>query len=260
MGLQRVFLTSLINMIFQAGESRERRIRFYLDEAATLGEIEALYSAVVYGRSFGLRLFFLFQSASQVELCFPKSKADDFRATVASLFCGTNDFRTAQEVSQWIGQTAAHTYSFQTSSNSGTSTNSGRETSHGTSQGYSTSETLNETARALVRPEEVLQLSTDEAIVLLPHLGVFKVLKMPYYAARRTLRPLVARVAEYAILATFFGVGLAALCTIYANDSRLSVPQPPATAVAPNADQPSPQWFSPPQANDAFGATPDDSH
>jgi type IV secretory pathway TraG/TraD family ATPase VirD4 len=233
-GLQRVIITSLINMIFQAGESRSRRIRFYLDEAATLAEIEALYSALLYGRSFGIRLFFLFQAASQVGLCFPQTKANDFRANVASLFCGTNDFQTAEEISQWIGQTGVHSYSRQTSQNYGYSQNGGSHPSHGTNQGYSTSVTVNETARALIRPEEVLQLSTDEAIVLLPHTRPVRVTKMPYYAATTKRRSLLGRIAEFTMLAAcaaavaMFGLALSI-------NPRLLSPfdhtQPPAAAV-----------------------------
>jgi type IV secretory pathway TraG/TraD family ATPase VirD4 len=246
-------------MVFQAGESRSRRIRFYLDEAATLGEIEALYSAVVYGRSFGLRLFFLFQSTSQVELCFPKSKADDFRATVASLFCGTNDLRTAQEISQWIGQTSAASYSTQTSRNWGTSTNSGRDASHGTSQGYSTSETVNETARSLIQAEEVLQLSTAEAIVLLPHLRPFRVLKMPYYAVRRCLRTRLARIAEFAVL-SFCALGLAIFAAIWIANPRIFMPQRVQQAVLSREHQPLAPWSVPPEASDSLDAPQSTSH
>jgi type IV secretion system protein VirD4 len=240
-GLQRIFITSLINMIFQAGESRTRRIRFYLDEAVTLGEIDALYNAVVYGRSFGIRLFFLFQSASQVELCFPKSKADDFRATVGSLWCGTSDFRSAQEISQWIGQTAAHTYSTQTSHNSGTSSNtSSQGPSQGINSGYSRSDTLNETARALIRPEEVLQLSPAEAIVLLPHLRPVRLLKMPYYVARRRMRRLLVTIAEYAVLLTTCVIVMAAVFAYSSRHSHvLDQPDPsPATTLDDGQDGP----------------------
>lgn len=232
-GLQRVILTSLINMIFQAGESRDRRIRFYLDEAATLSEIEPLYSALVFGRSFGIRLFFLFQSISQVELCFPKSKADDFRATVASIYGGTNDFKTAQEISQWIGQTAAHSYSSQTSRNWGGSTTAGsHDQSHGTSYGYSTSQTVNETARALIRPEEVLQLSTDEALVLLPHVRPLRVLKMPYYMKRRRTRSVFTRFLEFIAVSLFSFICLMFLIQLY---DRAQQPAPPRPAPSPRA-------------------------
>ncbi len=183
-GLQRIMLTSLINLIFQAGESRERRIRFYLDEAVSLGEIDALYNAMVYGRSFGMRLMFFYQSTSQVQQCFPESKAADFQATVASVFTGVNDYRTAQEVSQWIGQTTVESQSFQTNDNWGRSWNhSYQDHSQGGNYGGGTSTTYAQVGRALIQPEEVLQLPSSMAIGLLPGLRPVLFEKTPYYLA-----------------------------------------------------------------------------
>lgn len=181
-GLQRLVFTSLINLVFRAGESRYRRVRFYLDEAVSLGEVEALYSAMVFGRSYGLRLMFFFQSTSQVQQCFPESKAADFQATVASVFTGINDLRTATEVSQWIGQTTVESQSYQTSDNWGTSWNHGNhDSSQGGNYGGGTSTTYAQVGRALIQPEEVLQLPSSMGIALLP--GVRPVLfeKTPYY-------------------------------------------------------------------------------
>jgi type IV secretion system protein VirD4 len=196
-GLQRIIVTSLINMIFEAGESRQRLIRFYLDEAATLGEIEALYSALVFGRSFGIRLFFLYQSLGQIEQCFPKAKAQDFRAVTASVFTGTNDFHTAKEVSQWIGQTTVHSTSRQSSNTYGSSENRGmHEHSSGTNRSYSTSTTYNETARALIQPEEVLQLPTELAIALIPNQRPILIEKIPYYHGLPSAPSKLSRIAE----------------------------------------------------------------
>lgn len=185
-GLQRIMITSLIHVLFQAGESRTRRVRFLLDEAVSLGEIEALYSALVFGRSFGMRLTFFFQSMSQIEQCFPESKAADFRATTASVFSGITEYGTAKEVSQWIGQTTVHSQSWQSSSNSGGSmTRGGQEHSSGTNWGTSESYTTTEVGRALIQPEEVLQLPKWAAIALLPGLPPIYVEKQPYYERSR---------------------------------------------------------------------------
>ncbi|MCA9218075.1 MAG: type IV secretory system conjugative DNA transfer family protein, partial [Planctomycetales bacterium] len=100
--LQRILLSSLLNLVFEGGEQRDRQTRFILDEAATLGEMDALYNSLNFGRSFSIRLAFLFQSVSQIQRCFPESKAADFKGTVASVFCGVNDLETAKEVfSYW---------------------------------------------------------------------------------------------------------------------------------------------------------------
>jgi type IV secretion system protein VirD4 len=182
-GVQRVFISSFINMVFAAGEDPRRRVRFLLDEAATLGAMDSLYNAVQFGRSFGLRMMFLFQSTSQVERCFPDSQKDDFFATVACVYASTSDYRTAKDVSDWMGQATVHARSDQSSENWGGSNTFGTSSpSKSTNWGSSTSTTHNEVGRSLLRPEEVLQLPTFVAIVLLPNVRPIVTVKVPYFA------------------------------------------------------------------------------
>jgi type IV secretion system protein VirD4 len=207
-GLQRIIVTALINFAFAAGESRRRRIRFYLDEAATLGDIEALYNATCFGRGFGLRLFLAFQAVSQVQRCFPEAKAADFRGTTASIFAGTNDLQTAEEVSKYIGSATVYSTSRQTSSNwGGSKTASPRDVSEGTNWGGSGSTTHSETARPLIQPEEVLRLPPWAAIALLPGVRPIFLEKLPYFRQPSKLRESRSRV--------FGGLG-AALVTVVA--------------------------------------------
>lgn len=185
-GVQRVLLSTLINLVFATGEDRNRRVRFLLDEAATLGSMDSLYNALNFGRSYGLRLIFLFQSTSQIERCFPESQRDDFLATVANVFCGVNDLRTAKEVSDWIGQTTVNSVSEQTGDNWGGSTTQGaQETSRGKNWGGSRSWTSNQVGRALIQAEEVLQLPRQAAIVLLPNVRPILAEKVPWFEQRR---------------------------------------------------------------------------
>lgn len=207
-GLQRIMLTSLINLIFQAGESRERRIRFYLDEAVSLGEIDALYNAMVYGRSFGMRLMFFYQSTSQVQQCFPESKAADFQASVASVFCGINDYRTAQDLSQWIGQTTVESQSYQNNVNWGSTWNqSYHDHSQGGNYGGGTSMTYAQVGRALIQPEEVLQLPSSMAIALLPGKRPILFEKTPYYQASARPPSTFWRLCRSMVRATIFPIG-----------------------------------------------------
>ncbi len=194
-GLQRVILTSVINYVFEAGESRTRQVRLYLDEAATLGESEALYNAICFGRSFGLRSLALFQTVSQVQRCFPQSKAADFRGTVASIFAGANDLQTAEEVSKHIGTTTVISTSRQSSFNwGGSHTAGGREQSQGSNWGASRSITRSETGRSLITPDEVLQLPRWAAIALLPGVPPILLEKQPYFRAPSRLRIGLARI------------------------------------------------------------------
>ena len=169
-------------------------MRFVLDEAATLGDIEALYNATCFGRSYGLRLFLLYQAASQVQRCFPESKAEDFFGTVASIYAGTNDLHTAEAVSKQIGSTTVYSTSQQSSSNwGGSKTASPRDVSEGTNWGGSGSTTHSETARSLITVDEVLRLPKWAAIALLPGVRPILLEKLPYYRAQSGWRVIRAR-------------------------------------------------------------------
>jgi type IV secretion system protein VirD4 len=181
-GLQRVLLTCLINFVFQAGESRTRRVRFLLDEAASLGEIDALYNSIMFGRGYGVRAALLFQSLSQIAICFPDSKVNDYKGTVASVFTGVCDFNGAEEVSKWIGQTTTLNYSQQMSSNWGYSiSHGGQDIQRGNNSGGGDSETYGQVGRALIQAEEILQLPSSAAIALLPGIRPMLLLKVPYF-------------------------------------------------------------------------------
>jgi type IV secretion system protein VirD4 len=225
-GIQRVFVSSLINMVFAGGENPRRRVRFLLDEAATLGAMDSLYNAVQFGRSFGLRMMFLFQSTSQVERCFPESQKDDFFATTGCVYASTSDYRTAKDVSDWIGQATVLSRSDQNGRNwGGSRTNDGANPSSTSNWGGNSSTSYNEVARPLLRPEEVLQLPTNLAIVLLPNVRPIFVLKVPYFTVtgrrkgRQLLNILRGAIAITLTVALFAVVGWA--LTSGANDPRV---------------------------------------
>lgn len=184
--LQRVMLSTLINLVFEAGENSARRVRFLLDEAATLGPMESLYAMIMFGRSFGLRSTLLFQSMSQVERCFPESQAHDYRATVATVATGVNDFQSAKHLSDWIGNTTVHSTTVANGQNSGESHTSGiNDQSHGSNQGWNASTSLATTGRSLLQPEEILQLPRQLSLILLPHTPPILAEKTPYYQKAR---------------------------------------------------------------------------
>ena len=225
-GVQRVLISSFINMVFAAGENPRRRVRFLLDEAATLGAMDSLYNAVQFGRSFGLRMMFLFQSTSQVDRCFPESQKDDFFATVASVYASTNDYRTAKEISDWCGQATVLARSEQHGRNwGGSRTSDTASPSTSTNWGGNSSTSFNEVGRSLLRPEEVLQLPTHLAIVLLPNVRPIITVKVPYFAKtdrklRRRVLDLLSGIATIAVtVAVFAFIGWT--LTAGANDPRV---------------------------------------
>ena len=139
---------------------------------------------------------FLFQSTSQVERCFPESQKDDFFATVACVYASTNDYRTAKDVSDWMGQATVYSCNDQQGQNwGGSNTTSSASPSGSTNWGHSSSMSFNEVGRSLLRPEEVLQLPRHLAIVLLPNVRPILTVKVPYFA--RTKSGLRRRFMEF---------------------------------------------------------------
>lgn len=201
--LQRVIMTTLINLVFAAGEDRNRRVRFVLDEASSLQESEAVYSMIMYGRSYGLKAMLLFQSVSQLDRCFPQSRKADFLATVAGIHCGCDDLASAKDVSEWCGKQTIVTASEQQGLNHGGSHSTGiNDPSQNQNWGRNDSTSYSETGRELITAAEVLQLPKDRALVLLPHIPPILALKTPYFmkTAKRRVTRLVVSVLHVGVL------------------------------------------------------------
>ncbi|APZ94549.1 type IV secretory system conjugative DNA transfer family protein [Fuerstiella marisgermanici] len=180
--LQRIILSTLINLVFAAGENPNRRVHFLLDEAATLGPMDALYSSVQFGRSYGIRTTFLFQSSTQVERCFPESQRPDFMSTVAKVFAGSDDLDTAKTVSDMMGTSTVLSATEQTGVNDGRTGSTGiHDQTTSVSWGANNSTSYAEHSRSLMTPAEVLTLPRHLAIALLPGMSPVLIKKMPYY-------------------------------------------------------------------------------
>ena len=66
-------------------------VTFVLDEAASLGRMDALDDAVDKFRGFGVRLQFYYQSVSQLRKCFPDGQEQTLLSNVSQVFFGVND-------------------------------------------------------------------------------------------------------------------------------------------------------------------------
>src|SRR5579872_1780234 len=168
----RTLLTAMLYAGFEAGpDIRRPPVRFYLDEAATLGKLDLLLTLYTQGRKFGMRSMNYFQSLGQVaEKIGSPDKVQTFRSQMAGELFKANDYQTAKEVSDWIGNTTVPTVStsWQQGTNSGWSHSDGRQGSNSRSGGssQSVSTTVSETGVLAVRPEEILQLNDNEALFI----------------------------------------------------------------------------------------------
>jgi type IV secretion system protein VirD4 len=168
--LLRLWVTTLYGSITECGEQQDREILFMLDEVGSLGaSLPSLYSAITLGRGYGLRVWLILQSISQLKTIFPK---DGEHQTVEAsmdhkMFFGVRDFATAEMVSNYSGTTTISVTSHTTSrgsTTSGGSIFSSEKYSRSTNEG--TSETRSETGRKLLMPDEIIQLPPDLAVIL----------------------------------------------------------------------------------------------
>ena len=141
-------------------------VTFLLDEAASLGRMDALDDAVGLGRGYGIRLQFYYQSVSQLRKCFPEGQEQTLLSNVSQVFFGTNDLSTAEYVSNRLGESTIVV------SSGGTGSGTSRQSSgnNQSSTGSSTNESSNwsQMGRRLLKPDEVLGLSERIAITFTP--------------------------------------------------------------------------------------------
>jgi type IV secretion system protein VirD4 len=152
-----------------------------LDEAASLGHMEALDDAVDKYRGYGVRLQFYFQSVSQLRKSFPEGQDQTLLSNVSQVFFGINDLPTAEYVSNRLGEETIVV------SSGGTSTGHSRQSSNQSSS-YTSSSNANDNwaqqGRKLLKPDEVLGLSDRTVITFTPGVPPIWTNRIRYYEER----------------------------------------------------------------------------
>jgi type IV secretion system protein VirD4 len=161
-GLLRCWVSTLVRAIGAVGSEWEGETLFLLDEASALGSLPALEEAMVRGRSAGVRLLLAYQSDSQVRAAFKDKPTLLYDNCATQIYLGAaSSYESAERLSKSIGDWTQVVESYgENQSFSWQSAQQGGQSSRGSSLNYS------ETGRALLRPEEILQLDNDLMIVL----------------------------------------------------------------------------------------------
>jgi type IV secretion system protein VirD4 len=163
--LLRLWIGSLLRAVVRGGLQEHTKVHFVLDEAASLGHMEALDDAVDKYRGYGVRLQFYYQSLGQLRKCFPDGQEQTLLSNVSQVFFGVNDLPTAEYVSDRLGEETIVVRS------GGTSTGTSRQNSKDSSSyGYSSNANDNwsQQGRKLLKPEEILALSDRTVITFTP--------------------------------------------------------------------------------------------
>ncbi len=163
--LLRMWVGSLLRAVVRGGLQKTAKVRFVLDEAASLGHMDAIDDAVDKLRGYGVRLLFLWQSLGQLRKCFPDGQDQTFLSNMTQIFFGVQDQQTAEYVSARLGETTISTESGGTSSSTTTQRGAAHESS---SSSRSSNHNWQFMGRKLLKPEEVAALPERVAITFTP--------------------------------------------------------------------------------------------
>jgi type IV secretion system protein VirD4 len=186
--LLRLWVSSLFRAIVRGGLGEQNKVLFLLDEAAALGHMDCIDDAVAQLRGYGLRLFFFYQSMGQLKLCFPEGKDQTFLSNMDNqVFFGLNDVETAEYVSTRLGEATIGIRQESGGESSSTSYDPQGQASRSVSS--NTGWNASETARKLLKPEEVLALPERQAVVFTPEIPPFISRLVRHYEAEFQTAP-----------------------------------------------------------------------
>ncbi|RDS85038.1 conjugal transfer protein TraG [Dyella monticola] len=161
------------------GIARRHTLLLMLDEFPALGRLDFFESALAFMAGYGIRSFLIAQSLNQIDKAYGQNHSILDNCHVRVTFA-TNDERTAKRISETLG----------------TATELRAQRNYA---GHRLAPWLGhlmvsrqETARPLLTPGEVMQLPSDEAVVMVSSLPPIKAKKLRYYTDvnfRRRVQP-----------------------------------------------------------------------
>ncbi|TEC09094.1 conjugal transfer protein TraG [Pseudomonas aeruginosa] len=171
------------------GIERRHKLLLMLDEFPALGRLDFFETALAFMAGYGIRSFLIAQSLNQIDKAYGQNHSILDNCHVRVTF-STNDERTAKRVSETLG----------------TATELRAQRNYA---GHRLAPWLGhlmvsrqETARPLLTPGEVMQLPTDEAVVMVSSVAPIKAKKLRYYAdanfKSRVLPPPALAAGQYA--------------------------------------------------------------
>ncbi|HHH0221003.1 TPA: IncP-type conjugal transfer protein TraG [Yersinia enterocolitica] len=194
------------------GIERRHKLLLMLDEFPALGRLDFFETALAFMAGYGIRSFLIAQSLNQIDKAYGQNHSILDNCHVRVTFA-TNDERTAKRISETLG----------------TATELRAQRNYA---GHRLAPWLGhlmvsrqETARPLLTPGEVMQLPTDEAVVMVSSVAPIKAKKLRYFAdanfKQRVLPPPAVTAGRYSLKAAQTDKRFKALATLSMFDSGL---------------------------------------
>jgi type IV secretion system protein VirD4 len=198
-GLLRVWIGSMLRACVRGGLQENNKVHFVLDEAASLGRMEALDDAVDKYRGYGIRLQFYYQSLGQLKKSWPDGADQTLLSNTTQIYFGVNDLGTAEHVSGRLGEETIIVDSGGRSSGTSSQTSrNGADVSLGRSR--NSNDNWQQQAHKLLKPDEVMALPPRIAITFTPGSRPIRTMLLRYYEEKSLtgtgLRRLVAAVTS----------------------------------------------------------------
>lgn len=181
--LLRMWLGSFLDTVMQGGLQESRKVRFLIDEAASVGRMDVMDDALDKGRGYGIRLMLMYQSIGQLEKCWgADGGVQTLLSNCTTTFFGVNDLQTAEHVSSRLGEFTNIVSSGGTNTGvSSSATSSSSSSSHTSGSSSGSNEGWNQVARRLLQASEVMQLDPRQAITFHPGVPPIMTFLRRYY-------------------------------------------------------------------------------
>jgi type IV secretion system protein VirD4 len=177
--LLRLWIGMMLRAVVKGGLQQNKLVHFVLDEAATLGHMNAIDDAVDKYRAYSVRLQLYYQSVGQLKKCFPDGQEQTLLSNCSQVYFGVNDKDTAQYVSERLGEETIIVTSGGTSRGTTYQGSMGGPTTE--SRSFQRSDNWAQQARRLLKPEEVAALPSRTAITFTPGLPPLQTTLIRYY-------------------------------------------------------------------------------
>jgi type IV secretion system protein VirD4 len=196
-----------------------------LDEFTALGRIPIIAEAISYLPGYNVRVVLVIQTPAQLREVYGIHNAETMlKSLAARIVFAPKDFADAREISDELGFTTVHVRSVSKPLGAALDRRGSR----------SKSQTVSEQRRALLLPQEVKELGTEEAIVFYEGLRPIRCRKIRYFSDRRFRKrllppPTVPLPPESARVVTAHPVCKSTSRRVNdaRSDPRASIPEPP---------------------------------
>lgn len=136
-----------------------------LDEFTALGHIGIIQSAIAYIAGYNIRLCLIFQNKSQLDEHYKQGKDTLIANCALKIFFSPDNLDSAKELSEMLGY----------------ETVKGKSTSKSRGKTGSTSQSESDQKRALMMPQELLEMPFEDSIVWLRSKKIMKIDKVMYF-------------------------------------------------------------------------------